>query len=156
MCTAVLIGWGPASPPPPISPHLSPYTRAPLVSQYRRRPFVTPCWPVSAVSDGNVVIAQALPARPPLSWLAAAATSSPTTGWRGLRQVSLTTEFKNERRRHVKKRRMWSLGGGDIWTRVLRTDIKWLVRAFELWREEYQGCYMMILTELDRLKFFTA
>ncbi len=94
--TAVLIGWEPARIPPPLSPHLGSYTRALLVSQYRRLLLVTPCWPVSAVSDGNVVIAQALPARPPLSWLAAAATSYPTTGSRGLRQVSLKTDTKGE------------------------------------------------------------
>jgi hypothetical protein len=27
LCTAVLIGWGPANPPPPIPPHLGSYTR---------------------------------------------------------------------------------------------------------------------------------
>jgi hypothetical protein len=39
LCTAVLIGWNPASPPPP---HLGSYTRALLVSQDRRHLFVTP------------------------------------------------------------------------------------------------------------------
>ncbi len=40
MCTAVLIGWDPATPPLP--PHLGSYTRALLVSQDRRPLFVTP------------------------------------------------------------------------------------------------------------------
>jgi len=41
-CTAVLIGWVPAT-LPPLSPHLGSYTRALLISQDRRHLFVTPC-----------------------------------------------------------------------------------------------------------------
>ncbi len=41
MCTAVLIGWAPATPNLPS--HLGSYKRALLVSQDRRHPFVTPC-----------------------------------------------------------------------------------------------------------------
>ncbi len=41
LCTAVLIGWDPATPPFP--PHLGSYTRALLVSQKRPHLFVTPC-----------------------------------------------------------------------------------------------------------------
>jgi len=40
MCTAVLIGWDPATPPFP--PHCDSYTRALLVSKDRRHLFVTP------------------------------------------------------------------------------------------------------------------
>ncbi len=36
LCTAVLIGWNPATPPPPLPPHLGSYARALLVSQDRR------------------------------------------------------------------------------------------------------------------------
>jgi hypothetical protein len=39
LCTAVLIAWDPATPPPP---HLGSYTRPLLVSQDRRHLFVTP------------------------------------------------------------------------------------------------------------------
>ncbi len=41
LCTAVLIGWDPATPPFP--PHLGSYTRALLVNQDRRHLFVTYC-----------------------------------------------------------------------------------------------------------------
>ncbi len=41
LCTAVLIGWDPAT--PPSNPHLSSYARAPLVSKDRCHLFVTPC-----------------------------------------------------------------------------------------------------------------
>ncbi len=41
LCTALLIGWDPAT-PPPLPPHLGSYTRALLVSQDRRHLFVTP------------------------------------------------------------------------------------------------------------------
>ncbi len=48
MCSAVLIGWDPATPPSPrIWAHVC--TRALLVSQDRRHLFVTPCLPQSAV-----------------------------------------------------------------------------------------------------------
>ncbi len=40
LCTAVLIGWDPTTPPLP--PHMSSYTRALLVSQDRRHLSVTP------------------------------------------------------------------------------------------------------------------
>ncbi len=40
MCTVVLIGWDPATTPPP--PHLGSYTSALFVSQDRRHLFVTP------------------------------------------------------------------------------------------------------------------
>ncbi len=40
LCTAVLIGWHPAT--PPLSPPLGLFTRAQFVSQDRRRLFVTP------------------------------------------------------------------------------------------------------------------
>jgi hypothetical protein len=43
MCTAVLIGWDPANPPPSPPLHLGSYWRAFLVSQDRRHLFVTPC-----------------------------------------------------------------------------------------------------------------
>jgi hypothetical protein len=43
LCTAVLIGWDPATLPPP--PHLGSFTRALLVRQDRRHLFVTPCLP---------------------------------------------------------------------------------------------------------------
>ncbi len=46
MCTAVLIGWDPATPPPPPS-HLGSCTRLLLVSQDRRHFFVTPWLEVS-------------------------------------------------------------------------------------------------------------
>ncbi len=41
LCTAVLIGWDPATPPPP---HLGSYTRALLVSQDRRHLLVIPSY----------------------------------------------------------------------------------------------------------------
>ncbi len=41
MCTAVLIGWDPATPPLP--PHLDSYYEALLVNKDRRHLFVTPC-----------------------------------------------------------------------------------------------------------------
>ncbi len=41
LCTAVLIGWEPATPPLP--PHLGSYKSALLVIQDRRHLFVTPC-----------------------------------------------------------------------------------------------------------------
>ncbi len=43
MCTAVLISWEPALPPPLHPPHLGSYTRALVVSRNRRHLFVTPC-----------------------------------------------------------------------------------------------------------------
>jgi hypothetical protein len=43
LCTAVLIGWDPAT-PPPFPPHLGSYQRALLVSQDRRHLLVTPSW----------------------------------------------------------------------------------------------------------------
>jgi hypothetical protein len=43
MCTALLIGWDPATALPPIPPHLGSYTRALLVSQDRQYLFMTPC-----------------------------------------------------------------------------------------------------------------
>ncbi len=47
LCTPVLIGWDPATPPPPpIPPHLGSYTRAQLVGQDRRHLFVTACFQV--------------------------------------------------------------------------------------------------------------
>ncbi len=42
LCTAALIGWDPATPPPPLAPLLGSYTRALLISQDRRHLFVTP------------------------------------------------------------------------------------------------------------------
>jgi hypothetical protein len=45
MCTAVLIGWGPATPPPPRI--WTRITRALLVSKDRRHLFVTPWWNLS-------------------------------------------------------------------------------------------------------------
>ncbi len=41
LCTAVLIGWDPAI-PPPLDPHWGSYTRALVVSQDRRHLFVIP------------------------------------------------------------------------------------------------------------------
>ncbi len=41
LCTAVLIGWDPAT--PPLLPHLGSYTRALLAGKDRRHLFVTPC-----------------------------------------------------------------------------------------------------------------
>ncbi len=53
-CTNV--GWDPATPPPA---HLGSYTRALLVSQYRRRLFVTPCSSVFRIAAKNPVSFQA-------------------------------------------------------------------------------------------------
>jgi hypothetical protein len=53
LCTAALIGWDPATPPPSsLPPHMGSYTRALLVSQDRRHLFVTP-WPV-LIRKGNL------------------------------------------------------------------------------------------------------
>ncbi len=46
LCTAVLIGSDPATPPSPRAFGLIQYTRALLVNQDRRHLFVTPCWRV--------------------------------------------------------------------------------------------------------------
>ncbi len=60
MCTAVLIGWGPAT--SPFRPHLDSYTRALLVSKYRGHLFVTPwlnlSWdrPFKSVDIGAVLV----------------------------------------------------------------------------------------------------
>ncbi len=48
LCTALLIGWDPATPPFP-PPQLGSYTRALLVSQDRRHLFFNPCSNVFAV-----------------------------------------------------------------------------------------------------------
>ncbi len=57
MCTAVLIGWVPATPPPPPPPHLGSNTGALLVSQDRRHLYVTPCktlsQPRNVFQNGN-------------------------------------------------------------------------------------------------------
>ncbi len=54
LCTAVLIGWDPTTPPPP---HLVSNTRALLVSQDRRHLSVTPCfiWSLCQVGEAQLV-----------------------------------------------------------------------------------------------------
>jgi hypothetical protein len=48
MCTAVLIGLDPAT-PPPLPQHLSSYTRAQLGSQDKQHLFVTPFTPFGSL-----------------------------------------------------------------------------------------------------------
>ncbi len=53
-CTAILIGWDPAT-PPPFPPHLGSYTRTLLVSQDRRHPFETPFLTGMVVLELNAI-----------------------------------------------------------------------------------------------------
>jgi hypothetical protein len=67
MCTAVLIGWDPATPPlPRIWTRITVLTRAQLVSKYRRHLFVTPWLCDTVTSKEDTSIGEVRPAN---SWV---------------------------------------------------------------------------------------